>query len=178
MTRSALASRAARSAFSGSAPTMRRELARQRRDALDALALRAELLVEHDRSQASAGGLRACIFRSRLPEEVRVGQARADDALIAGDDRLAAVARLDVGDEDEWLASLRRASRVASTRSISGWRGSSRGSPPAGFQKRLVELAHQHDRPFDQPGDLFEQRPRPRPVPAPARKRGRARRAG
>ena len=78
----------------------RRKFVRQRRDALHALALRAELFVKHDLVE-----LRQTVFELRLQiglvEELRVRQPRGDDALIAGDDRLAVVARLDIGDEDE-----------------------------------------------------------------------------
>ena len=63
---------------------------------VDPLGLRAELLVEHDLLE-----LRQPVFQPRLQiglvEELGVGEPRADDALVAGDDRLAAVARLDVG---------------------------------------------------------------------------------
>ncbi len=91
---------AARSALSGVGADDRRKLSRQRRDALHALALRAELFVKDDGVE-----LRQTVFELRLEiglvEEFRVGQPRGDDALIAGDDRRAAVAGLDIGDEDE-----------------------------------------------------------------------------
>ena len=73
----------------------RREMPGQRVDARDALGLRAELFVEHDLLE-----FRQPVFQPRLQiglvEELRVRQPRADDALVAGDDRLAAVAGLDV----------------------------------------------------------------------------------
>ena len=74
----------------------RRQLGREPLDALDALRLRAELLVKDDVLE-----LRQPVFQPRLQiglvEEFRIGEPRADDALVAGDDRLAAVFRLDIG---------------------------------------------------------------------------------
>ena len=78
----------------------RRKLRREPLDALDALGLRAELLVEHDVLE-----FRQPVLEPRLQvglvEELRVGEARPDDALVAGDDSGAAVRRLDVRDQDE-----------------------------------------------------------------------------
>ena len=108
----------------------RRELDRQPLDARDALGLRAELLVKHDVLE-----LRQPILEPRLQiglvEELRVRQPRPDDALVAGDDRLAAVRRLDVGDQDELVDELPRSADRAA-RSISGCCGWWCGSPRAG----------------------------------------------
>ena len=69
-----MASRAARFAFSTSAPDQRRELRRQSLNALNALGLRAELLVEHDLLE-----LRQPVFKLHLKiglvEEFRVARA-------------------------------------------------------------------------------------------------------
>ena len=109
----------------------RRYLAGELGDARDALALRAELVVEDD---AGRGELRHALverlrqvepefFRRRahrrrvvvrqgapvgLVEVARVRQAGADDAAVAGDDRLAAVARLEVRHHDEAGGEARR----------------------------------------------------------------------
>jgi hypothetical protein len=68
----------------------RRQLPGQRNDARDALGLRAELVVEHDSAE-----FRQPVFQPRLQirvvEELGIGEPRADHALIAGDDRLAAI---------------------------------------------------------------------------------------
>ncbi len=80
----------------------RRKLGGDARDARDALGLGAELFVEHDVLE-----LGQPVFEPRLEigliEELRVGKTRADHALVAGDDRAAAVLRLDVGDENEFV---------------------------------------------------------------------------
>src|SRR5207247_1882816 len=71
----------------------------------NALVLRAKLLVEDDVLE-----FRQPVFEAELQvgvvEELRVGQPRADDALVAGDDRLAAVGRFGVGGEDETSSKL------------------------------------------------------------------------
>ena len=148
-------SRAARSAFATSAPTSGASSAGELLDALDALGLRAELLVEHDVLE-----LRQPVFEPRLQvrlvEELRIRQPRADDALVAGDDGLAAVLGLDVGDEQELVDEL-------------GMRGVAHdeaflvvadGGADHFFrdvQELFVERAHQHHRPFDEARDFVEQ---------------------
>ena len=150
-----MASRAARFGLLDVGADQRRQLGRQSLDALDALGLRAELLVEHDLLE-----LRQPVFQPGLQiglvEELRVGQPRADDALVAGDDRLAAVRGLDVGDQDEVvgeLPGLRIAQHEAFLVVADG------GADHLGgiCEERLVERAHQHHRPFDQAGDLVQQ---------------------
>ena len=85
-----------------------RKLRREPLDALDALPLRAELLVKDDVLE-----LRQPILEPRLEigvvEEFGVREPRADHALVAGNDRLAAVLGLDIGDQDELVGELRRA---------------------------------------------------------------------
>ena len=144
---------AARAALSGSAPTMRREFARESGDALHALALRAELLVEDDLIE-----LRQTVFELRLQiglvEEFRVRQTRGDDALIAGDHRRAAVARLDVRDEDEAVGqpvslAQHETFLIHADRGANDFRRNG--------EEAFVERPHQRHRPFDEAGDLFQQ---------------------
>ena len=161
-----MARRAARAARLASAPTIGASCARQRRDALDALALRAQLLVKDDAERLQL--LQPLVERLvRLvlvigqggeigqPEMARVGEARAHDAAIARRDRLAAVARDEVRDEDELVGELalgiaqHEAFLVGADRRADHFRRD--------FQEGRVEFAHQHDRPFDEAGDLVEQ---------------------
>ncbi len=83
----------------------RRDLAREPPHALHALILGAELLVEDDLLQ-----LRHALFERHLAvlveEELGVGKPRADHPLIAGDDGLAAVLGLEIGDHDEAVGEL------------------------------------------------------------------------
>jgi len=69
-------------------------------DARDALGLGAELLVKDDVLE-----LRQPVLELRLQvgvvEEFSIGEPRADDPLVAGDDCPAAILGLDIGDEDE-----------------------------------------------------------------------------
>ena len=85
----------------------RRDLGGQPLDPLDALALRAQLLVKHDLLE-----FRQPVFELRLQiglvEKLRIAQPRADHALVAGDDGLAAVGRFDIGGEDEFVGELAR----------------------------------------------------------------------
>ena len=79
----------------------RRKLGGKFFDAFDTFPLRAELFVEYDVLEFLQPVLEPR-FQVRLVEELCVGQARTDHPLIAGDDRRAAVRRLDVRDEDEF----------------------------------------------------------------------------
>ncbi len=130
---------------------MRGDLPRQRGDALHALALSAELLVEADGVQLLEPLLELHGL-VRLPEEAGVGEAGADDAGVAGDDRRAAVLRLGVGRAMKRLA--RRPDFGSRTTSISGWRGSSGARPPAAPRELLLEAPHQRHAAFDEAGDL------------------------
>ena len=113
-----------------------------------------------------------------LVEEFRVRQPRADHALVAGDDRLAAVGGFHVGDEDEFVGASLPLSASRSTKHFWLARMVVRITSGGIFRKALVEAAHQHHRPFDQARDLAEQALRPRPARAPARRRGSWRRPG
>ncbi len=147
---------ALRQFFSGIGADQRRDLGRQPFDPLDALALRAELLVEHDLLE-----FRQPVFQLRLQvgliEELRIAQPRADHALVAGDDGLAAVGRFEVRRQDEALASL----PVFGSRTTKHFwllRMVARITSPGMLRKLFVERAHQHHRPFDEARDLLEQR--------------------
>ena len=119
----------------------RRQFSRQRGDALDALALRAELLVEDDVQRLQLlqplverlFRLVGIVVQRRevgAPEVARVGQPRPHDAPVARRDRRPAVAGDEVGDEDELVGEARLALPSAS------WPGLTRPStsfacPPA-----------------------------------------------
>ena len=144
----------------------RREFARQRFDALDPLALRPELLVEDDPERLEPGeALVERLFGPVLvvgqrrevgqPEVARVGEPRAHDAPVAGRNRRAAVAGDEIRDEDETVGELavgvlqHEAFLVGADRRADHFGGN--------VEERRLEFAHQHDRPFDEAGDLFEQ---------------------
>jgi hypothetical protein len=87
----------------GPARQRERDLIGEPLDAFDALPLRAELLVKNDVLE-----FRQPVLQPRLEiglvEELGVGEPRADDPLVAGDDRLATVLRLDIGDENKFVS--------------------------------------------------------------------------
>ena len=201
----------ARSKF-GVGADLRRKLARQRLDARDPLALRAELLVKDDAVEfleALVERLRALVLGVRqgreigLPEVARVGEAGAHDAAVAGRDRRAVIGGDEVRDKDELVGepagglsrvmaglepaihavpSCGRVRFRALRRPVDGrlkaghdggrvgrrWRlpqheafliGADGGADDFGRQveERRLELAHQHDRPFDQARDFLKQ---------------------
>ncbi len=113
----------------------------------------------------------------RLVEELRVRQPRADHALAAGDDRLAAVARLDVGDHDELvgeLAGLGIAQHEAFLVVADGGADHLRRDF-AGTPRRTSPSAPPAIRPGRRPRRAG---PRPRPARSLARTRGSWRRPG
>ena len=130
----------------------RRKLGCEPLDALDALGLRAELLVKHDILE-----LRQPVFEPRLQiglvEELRIRQPRADHALIAGDDRLAAVGRLDVGNEDELVDQL-GVRRIAQHEAFQVGADGGADHLLGDSQKARIERTHQHHRPLDEAGDF------------------------
>ena len=75
---------------------------------------------------------------------------------VARRDRRAAVAGDDIRDQDEFVGELRRA---ASRSTKHFWLARIVARITSGGMSRnsAVEFAHQHDRPFDQAGDLVEQ---------------------
>ena len=92
-----------------------------------------------------------------FPEELGIGEARPDDALVAGHDGGAAVARQQVGGEQEAVGK-RRLARAAHHEALLVGPDSGPDGLGRDVQKRLVEAAHQHHGPFDQPGHFVEQR--------------------
>src|SRR5215467_8421565 len=138
-----------------SARQRQRDLVGQPLDALDTFPLRAELLVKDDILELRQPALEPDL-EVAVVEEFGVGEPRADHALVAGDDRLAAVLRLDIGDQDELVGELRGA-RVAQDETF--LIVADRGADDFGghTQKRLIERAHQHDGPFNETGDLRQQ---------------------
>src|SRR5262245_69018 len=78
----------------------------QRLDAYDALSLRAELLVKDDMLELRQAVFQTCLEVS-LVEELRIREPRADHTLVAGDDRLAPVGGLGVGDQYEPIDQFR-----------------------------------------------------------------------
>ena len=92
-----------------------------------------------------------------LPEEAGVAQSRADHLLVASDDLLAVVRRDQVRYREEAVrqrASFRITQREALLMRLH------RCDQAFGrhFEKRLVEVTHQHGRPFGETGVLAEQR--------------------
>ena len=154
VTRSALASSAARSASAGAGVDLRGDVLGQAPQPPHPVALAAQLGVEGDMLQPRHAG-----FQPRLavqvPEMPRVGEAGAQHAFVAGDDGGAAVRRLDVGDEGE---PGRGAAVGGAQREIAL-------VDPHGDLHDLRRQVHvfvgdapeQGDRPFHQAGDLVEQ---------------------
>ena len=154
----------------------RRQLARQRPDARDAFSLSPKLFVKDDIEMRELGHalverllkIEREAFRRvgvilhirqraaiRLPEIQRVRQARADDAAVAGDDGLAAVACGHVRCEQEFVGEL----SIAVAQNEAFLVGADRRADHLRrrVEKALVEIAHQHDRPFNQAGHFFKQ---------------------
>ncbi len=154
VSRSALASSAARSASAASAPM---RSATQRRDAPhapDAIALAAELAVVDDLVERRNARLERAL-PVLVEEELRVGQARPDDALVAFDDARR-VGRRDVADDEEAVGEpavrleQRKVLLVRLHRQDQAFRRHG--------EELRVELAGEHVRPLDQRGDFVEQR--------------------
>ncbi len=93
-------------------------------------------------------------FTVVIEEEFGVGEPRPDHPLIAGDDGLAAVLGLEIGDQDEAVGEVLSAAK----REAFLVRLHRRGEHlRRNLEKALVEGAHQHDRPFGEPRILGEQ---------------------
>ena len=155
LARSALASRAARDASAGSAPTCGAISAASFSSRRTRSPWRAELGVEHD-----AVELRQEVFELplpvQIPEEPRVGQPRAQHALVARHHRGAAVRRLDVGHHGE---ARRGAAIGAAEREVLLVRAHG-GAHDLGRQvhEGVVDAAEQRHRPLDQARHLRHQR--------------------
>ena len=89
------------------------------------------------------------------PEVAGVGQAGAHHPRVAGGDRGAAVAGDQVRNEDEAIGE----PAVGSPQDEAFLVGADGGAHDLGRNVEIVlfEFAHQHDRPFDEAGDLLEQ---------------------
>ena len=115
----------------------------------------AELGVEDDRLQRRQPILQPGLA-VLVPEELGVGQARPQHALVAGDDRLAAVGCHHVGHDDE---ARRQAAVRREQREIFLMRAH-RGRQHLGRHRHegRIDRPGQDHGPFDQPGDLAQQR--------------------
>ena len=143
----------------------RRQRPRQSRDALDPLALRPQFLVEHDAERAQLG--EALVERLAFapvigevgevgrPEMPGVGEPRSHDAAVARRDRRAAVAGDQVGDQQELVGELSRVIAQDKAFLIGADGGADHFRRDA--EEFRLELAHQHDRPFDQSRDFLQQ---------------------
>ena len=90
-----------------------------------------------------------------LPEVAGVGEAGAHDARVAGGDRLAAVAGDEVRDDHEAVGEI--AGRVPEDEAFLIGADGRADDFGGNVEEARLELAHQHDRPFDEPRDLLEQ---------------------
>ncbi len=171
VTRSALASSAARAACAASAPTSGAISLRQPPQPPHPIALAAELRMERDGIQRRHAR-RPAASAVQIPEMPRIGEARAQHAFVAGDDRRAAVIGLDIGDEGEPRRS--RACRIAQ-REIA-LVDAHRHLHHFGRQVhgRGVDPAEQRHRPFHQAGHFVQQPGHPPPPTGPRRRPARA----
>ena len=123
-------------------------------------------------SRSSSGDLRSVSQKKFASDE-----PRADHPLIAGDDRLPAVGRLDIGDEDEAVGELAGLARLRSTKHF--WflrmvvRITSAGIDRNAASNAPISTTGHSTRPA-----TSASRPRPRPVRSPARRRGSWPRSG
>ena len=132
----------------------RGDLAGQRLEALDACERRTELVVIHDvRELRHALGERLLLVL--LEEELRIGEARAHDALVAFDD-LARRLRLDVRHDQEARAQL--AGDVGQREILLVGLHREDQAFLRDLQEFVLEAARVDDRPFDQRRHFVEQR--------------------
>lgn len=91
-----------------------------------------------------------------LPEMQRVGKTGAHDLAVAVNDFLAAVARLDIGDQDEFVRERLFALLAGDEAFLVGL---DRQPDDLGGDGKIIllEAAHQHLRPFDQAGNFLQQ---------------------
>ena len=93
------------------------------------------------------------------PEIKRIGQPGADHLAVAAHDLGAAVAGRDIGDQHEMVGQPAR--RAIAGGADEAFLIGADGEPDdfgGNLEEIRVEVADQNDRPFDQPGDLLEQR--------------------
>ena len=122
--------------------------------ALDAIGLRAQLVVVDDAAELG-DARRERGLAVLVEEEFRVGEPRAQHALVALDDRRRIV-RLDVADQQE---AMRELARVVGQREV--FLVLLHGQDQAFLrhgEEGGVECAGVNGRPFDQRGDFVEQR--------------------
>ena len=133
---------------------LRGDLGGELHQPLDALELRSELGVE-DRLLELGQAVLERQLEVGLVEELRIAQAGADDALIAGDDRGAAIGRDVVGGQQEFVGELALAVAQAEAFLVGADGGDDHFLGHR--EEALVERAHHHHRPFDEAGDFLEQ---------------------
>ncbi len=90
-----------------------------------------------------------------LPEELGVGEPCGDDLLVAGDDGLAAVLGLQVGDQQEVVRQLLAVPQREALLMRLHRRRQALGRH---VEERLVEFAHEHRRPLGEAGVLGGER--------------------
>ncbi len=138
---------AARFALATSAPTSGAKLRRKLTDAFDPLRLGTEFFVKQDLLE-----FRQPVFETRfqvgLIKEFRVGEPCADNALVAGDDGVAAVFGFDVGDENEFVGQS-RSGRIAQHEALLVVADGGADHFAGDLQESHIERARQNHRPFD-----------------------------
>ncbi|MND87538.1 hypothetical protein D3C80_795390 [compost metagenome] len=133
----------------------RGDLARQGGDAVDPLGQRAELGVEGHALQLVVPGVEADLLVF-VPEEAGVVQAGRQDAAVAGGQSLAAVGRLDVGDDEE-VGGETVLGRVAHGEILLVHLHRQADHFGRQRQELRVHVAQDRRRPFGQTGDLVQQ---------------------
>ncbi len=133
----------------------RRERPDQRLDALHLVEHAAELRVEDPLAELLDAALQPRLA-VLVPEELGVGQTRPQHALVAGDDRRAAIGRQVVGDDEEFRRQ--RAVARRDRRNISDASASRSSAPRRGrFMKAWSMRADEDDGKLDETRDLVEQ---------------------
>ncbi len=129
-------------------------LDRERRQAVDLVADRAQLGVEDDVIELGHPALQR-LLAILVPEMLGVGQARAQHPLIAGDDRRAAIVGHHIGDEGE----LRRQRSIGLLEGKIFLVAAHRRGQYLGRQGHEIgiDIAGQNHRPLHQSGDFIEQ---------------------
>ncbi len=134
-------------------PHQRRNLASQRYNPRNALRLRADFFMKDNVLEFTHAAFEL-VFSVGIPEEFSIRQAGAHHALIASDNGLAAIARLNVGGEQEFIGEfIALIQHKAFLVSADGGADHLRRN----IQKLFFKTAHQDLRPFHQPRDLMEQ---------------------
>ncbi len=102
-------------------------------------------------SRSSSFGLQI-----RLVEEFRIAQPRTDHAFVAGDDGVAAVGRLDIGGEDEFVGQLARLG-IPDDEALLVVADGGADHLVGDREIFFLERPHHDHRPFDETRDLVEQ---------------------